>query len=645
MSEDLAIDDESLWTLVIMRENGMLPEGVDRACVRGGGFNQVGYGLLQLSEENLQRMIYFALKHWDEYPECHDMLSHMFNMPMDELENLVKELENLEKEKQERLDKCKSNEEKQQVLGYYAKRAKELKPTLRKEPERCDSQNDMSHMDMAFPHYTNVFVAEGGPTERLQLDYANQVMGHYYYKSSALGRLKEEGINPEDINPAVWQVLNAGGNAYGNLEGMNVRGMKTRKSWVELMRGKTIEEINSPEFLDEIARNWSYAFSGLNGQKLLEYAKEHVGDSHSWTTANELSSMLNDDGILERFERKIYSMLDNTSLTEINDVAGDLRKQREDFDNGFVAAYDGGLWTATIMKENGTVSEGVDRACVRGSGFNQVGYGLLQLSEENLQRMVGFALDNWKDYRDECYGLFSQMFKEPMGIIIQRWEKCKTDKEKQEFLNKYLTKEPERCDSKNDMSHMDREFPHYTNVFVAEGGSTERLQLDFATQVMGHYYYKSSALGRLKKDGISPEEINPAVWQMLNAVGNEYGNLEGRNGRGMKTCKSWEELMRGKTIEQINSPEFLDEIARNWPEVFSGLNGQEVLKYAKQHIGDSHTLQTYQQLQIMLGEKNVSKNWYEYNGIREQDVPVHEQVHQLSPQEIYLQKRKGYNYN
>lgn len=147
------------------------------------------------------------------------------------------------------------------------------------------------------PNYRTLFQTEGknNPQQftQLQRDVTTNVTATFYQWGPILNELKKKGINPTDVNPTVWGMLLSAGIARGNIVGAS-----------SLFAGKTIEEINSPQMIDAIRnkyKNSVFRANHSNEVKAYNYAKEHIGDKHSITTAKELSAMLKDPSVFEYY--------------------------------------------------------------------------------------------------------------------------------------------------------------------------------------------------------------------------------------------------------------------------------------------------------------------------------------------------------
>lgn len=154
--------------------------------------------------------------------------------------------------------------------------------------------------------------------------------------------------------------------------------------------------------------------------------------------------------------------------------------------------------------------------------------------------------------------------------------------------------------------------PNYKELFIAEGKNNPesflQLQRDAASTVTASYYNLEKVVTELKKVGISPTSINPSVWSVIISAGIARGNTSfTRNGKKYSVT----ELFKNKSLQQINSPQMIDEIAQAYPTAFrkNAANEQAAIQFAKDHINEKHSITTARELSLMLGDEQVYHNY------------------------------------
>ena len=160
--------------------------------------------------------------------------------------------------------------------------------------------------------YLSTFTKEGKAHSeqmlQLQRDGASSVTAAFYNLDGIAATLKQQGINPTDVNPSVWGMVISAGIAKGNTNYVvtnSKTGKVTRCSAANLFKGKTLEQINSPQMIDRIAGTYRSVFHSKSEMAAVQWAKDHVNEKQSVTTARELSMMLGDDQMYENYLAKV----------------------------------------------------------------------------------------------------------------------------------------------------------------------------------------------------------------------------------------------------------------------------------------------------------------------------------------------------
>lgn len=145
------------------------------------------------------------------------------------------------------------------------------------------------------PDYKQIFIREGADNSsqmlRLQRDYASEV--YCTFDESGLRRIKEvlqqQGIRPEQINPAIWGMFLAK-HIKGGFSGIATE-----------LKGLKPSDINSLSFVEKMKRRFPSVFAEGSGINAYKFAKEHWQEKHSVTTMRELSLVLKQPQLFENY--------------------------------------------------------------------------------------------------------------------------------------------------------------------------------------------------------------------------------------------------------------------------------------------------------------------------------------------------------
>lgn len=242
--------------------------------------NGLYYGAMQHNKEGVKNIAIYALLHPEKYG---DFANKIFNT---KAPGFQKALEEFKKE--------------------VAKSGKE--------PYRLGSPSRAALSKYLKSNFLTTFVNEGKSNSQkmlqLQRDAASEVTAAFYNMKGIAKVLKQKGIKPQDVNPAVWSMVIATGIARGNIEGMS-----------KLFVGKTIKQINSPQMIDAIAKKYPGVFNRHANERVsVQWAREHVNEKHSTTTLYELSNILEDPSIYENYLAKVdkkYKIDQENSVTKL----------------------------------------------------------------------------------------------------------------------------------------------------------------------------------------------------------------------------------------------------------------------------------------------------------------------------------------
>ena len=251
------------------------------------------------------------------------------------------------------------------------------------------------------------------------------------------------------------------------------------------------------------------------------------------------------------------------------------------------------LWDVSYKRETGAEKNPVGTV----GSF----YGSLQFNRFNAENMAIFGLLNPK-YTKLCHKFF-QANKPGFHAAVDAFQK-----KQQQLQNNHedvnLAYHVGSSERKRLAAFVGQNF---RSLFEKEGleNAVEFLQLqrDYAGAVYCSFDAKNlnKIVNTLEQQGIKPEEVNPAVWGMFLAK-----HIKGGFG-GIAS------LLKGKTIDEINSEKFIDQVANTFPDVFKTGSGKDfAYPFAKAHCNDKHSLTTIKELSLILNEPKIFDNYVQY---------------------------------
>ena len=105
-------------------------------------------------------------------------------------------------------------------------------------------------------------------------------------------------------------------------------------------------------------------------------------------------------------------------------------------------------------------------------------------------------------------------------------------------------------------------------------------------------------INTLKKNNIKIQDVSWAVVGMWCAKQIATGNFSGI-----------EATLRGKTLSQINSEEYINTLSAKFPSVFVKGSGKSASDFARQHYKEPPSITTMRELSIMTGDKNIFRDY------------------------------------
>ncbi|MBP5698977.1 MAG: hypothetical protein J6W96_05575, partial [Alphaproteobacteria bacterium] len=280
-------------------------------------------------------------------------------------------------------------------------------------------------------------------------------------------------------------------------------------------------------------------------------------------------------------------------------------------------ATDTSLLSASVARESNGSEYGV---CCKGLPDASGPYfGAIQMSVDNFKKMIRYFLRNHEKYSEECKKAMAMMF----GCDLNNFEATLNAKGVEGMMDLLRTTDM-TVKYGNRVHGCSSTMPAYQAIFVDHGTQTMQLQADFVTEELGPYYFNrysinrsgkkvlsgglSILVDRMKNDragGIRPEDINPAVWQLLVTAGIAYGNCDGAGAILSKVIDD-SNLTKEEKLAKINSPEMLVEIYKRYPAI-----DEKAMKFALSRWNHKHSLATAWELSRMVGDKD-KETYYRY---------------------------------
>ncbi len=251
------------------------------------------------------------------------------------------------------------------------------------------------------------------------------------------------------------------------------------------------------------------------------------------------------------------------------------------------------LWDVSYKRETGSQKNPV--------GVVGTFYGSLQFNRFNAVNMAIYGLLNPK-YTKLCHKFF-QTNKKGFHDALDAF----TAKQKQLRLKNSDVNLAYHVGSGERKLLANYVVPNFRSLFEKEGleNTIEFLQLqrDYAGAVYCSFDAKNlnKIINTLEQQNIKPEEVNPAIWGMFLAkhIKGGFGNIAS--------------LLRGKTIDEINSESFVNQVANAFPDVFKTGSGKDLAyPFAKAHCKDKHSLTTIRELSLILNKPEIFDNYVQY---------------------------------
>lgn len=288
-----------------------------------------------------------------------------------------------------------------------------------------------------------------------------------------------------------------------------------------------------------------------------------------------------------------------------NKVYDSYNREVKDFAN--VTKYS--LWDCSYKREAGNEKNPV--------GVAKAFYGSLQFNRFNAENMAIYGLLN-PNYEK----LASRFFVKKAGFdkAIEKFRESAQNYEKK-FGDANLVYHVGSSARKALTNYIS---PNFKTIFQKEGvDNTQQflnLQRAYASDIYCSFDAKNlkKIVSTLEKSNIKPEQVNPAIWGMFLAK-----NIKGGFG-GISS------LLEGKTIDDINSPSFINSMADKYPDVFKKGSGKDALKFAKEHYKETHSITTMKELSSILNNSDIFTQYLHFLKFNQKGSLTFAQAQELS---------------
>lgn len=330
---------------------------------------------------------------------------------------------------------------------------------------------------------------------------------------------------------------------------------------------------------------------------------------------------------LEQVQRKVLSP-ENVKVVPEKVVSADnlieFHNKAQD-ENGteikdFAGATQYSIWDVTYKREVGTQANPV-------GVFGEFA-GTMQFNKTNVRSMLMYALMH------EDYNAWAQQFFEDTPEAKQAIDKMREAYGQRGNLVFHAGSKERQNLSKFIVSD-------YKEKFVEEGdkNASEALQVqrDFGSDAYVSFDEKGwqKITSTLAENNIRPEEVSWAIVGMWNSVHIAQGGF-----------RDVYKTVEGKTLEQINSVKYINELAAKYPNLFKNGSGKYAYKFAREHYHEPHSITTMRELAMMEQNSDAYNRYLQLlstfgnNGVTLEEAKLlaqgktntEERTYQVSPQ-------------
>ena len=267
-------------------------------------------------------------------------------------------------------------------------------------------------------------------------------------------------------------------------------------------------------------------------------------------------------------------------LIEFHNQAQDAKgREIEDF----VGATPYSIWDVTYKREVGTEANPV--------GVFKDYAGTMQYDKTNVRSMLMYALIH------EDYSAWAQQFFENTPEAQKAVDEMKAAYEQRGNLVFHAGSKERRNLSKFIVDD-------YKAKFIEDGekNPVEALQVqrDFASDAYVSFDERGwrKITSALAKNNIYPEDVSWAIVGMWCSAHIAQGGF-----------RDMYKTVEGKTLEQINSVKYINELATKYPKVFKNGSGKYAYKFAKEHYQEPHSITTMRELAMMEQNPEIYQNY------------------------------------
>ena len=298
----------------------------------------------------------------------------------------------------------------------------------------------------------------------------------------------------------------------------------------------------------------------------------------------------NQDHLVEQVQSRVLSpdevkvvpqkVIVDDNLIEFHNKAQDIKGNEI---KDFAGATPYSIWDVTYKREVGTQENPV--------GIFESFAGTMQYNRANVQSMLMYALMH------EEYNVWAKQFFEDTPEAKKAVDEMKKAYEQKGNLVFHVGSK-----ERNNLSKFI--VKDYKAKFVEDGAnnSSEALQVqrDFGSDAYVSFDEKGwqKITSTLAKNDIYPEDVSWAIVGMWCSAHIAQGGF-----------KNVYKTVEGKTLEQINSVKYINELAAKYPNLFKNGSGKYAYRFAKEHYNEPHSITTMRELSMMERDPEIYQNY------------------------------------
>ena len=241
------------------------------------------------------------------------------------------------------------------------------------------------------------------------------------------------------------------------------------------------------------------------------------------------------------------------------------------------------------------------------NGKDKKYWGVIQCNGEAVNNLALYSLTNpkYKKYADKFFNPGYEKALKEFNDYVDKNEKLQASGKTKKDARKVAYWEPSK--QRDELLKYRKSKADFKKNFANEGknNQTEFLQFQrdfacdiYASQNKTNYKRIETAL---KKKGMKPEDVNPAVWGMVMSSNIHYQSKSGNIAA----------IFERKDVDQkfINSTNMVDAIANADPSTFKVGTGKDEVKLAKARIHEKNSATTCRELAMIFDNPRIEQDY------------------------------------